>query len=65
MVTPSMEPRPSSSDDFDAEERAALEFSDECARQGCALLDQMEAEDEANRSQSPRPESGDELRITP
>ena len=60
-----MDPRPSPSEDFNAEERAALEFSDECARQGCALFDQMEAEDEAHRSQSPRPEGGDEPRIPP
>ncbi len=60
-----MKPPPTKSDEFDAEERAALEFSDECARQGFALLDQMEAEDEARRSQNTRSEGGDELRITP
>jgi hypothetical protein len=60
-----MELRPTLSDDFDFEERAALEFSDESARQGCALLDQMKDEDEAHQSQSPRPEGGDEPRITP
>jgi hypothetical protein len=60
-----MEPLRSPSDDFDSEERDALAFSDECARQGCALLDQMEAEDEARRSLFTRPESGNAPRMTP
>lgn len=60
-----MNPSPTRSDDFDAEEREEMAWCDECARQGFALLDQMEAEDEARRSQNPRSVGGNAARITP